>query len=170
MQNKLPALFDPFQLARSSFSASDKMPIAKLTRLVPKLVSDQGDLWVDLVIEFDEQRICTIKGDVKGSLSLECQRCMQVMELPVTLSFVLGVVKKEERIDYLPESYEPLLVVDKVNMREILEEELLLYIPLVPKHDENDCGAVKSAFVQESDQVKTEVKRENPFSILKELK
>ena len=56
----------------------------------------------------------------------------------------MACVWKDEEAAALPGRYEPLLVEEDANLREIAEEELLLALPAFPLH-ENDCKTVEQA-------------------------
>ncbi len=71
----------------------------------------------------------------------------------------------------LPDDFEPLLVdqEEKIDLKDIVEDELLLCLPTIPKH-KSDCTAVNA--VQQNIGVATEKSNltKNPFSILADFK
>lgn len=101
---------------------------------------------------------------VAGVVNLTCQRCLESMEHPVDsvreLVFVeqsgLGELAEEEPdADYLPAG-EPL------DVQETVEDEVLLSLPMAPKHDPGKCpgdaGAAAGTSVA------------SPFAVLSTLK
>jgi len=83
------------------------------------------------------------------------------------LSFQLGLVQSDAAADVLPEWYEPLLVTQEpARLADIIAEEVLLAIPIVPLHqaDVNCRDFVEDYKPPEGD------KRDNPFAVLADLK
>ncbi|WP_233491555.1 MULTISPECIES: YceD family protein [Wohlfahrtiimonas] len=82
-----------------------------------------------------------INGNVEVTLSQICQRCLEPFETKFDLPIHWIPVKDESEQEFIGDD-EAILVVDEddVNLLELLEDELLLALPLVPKHDLNeDC-------------------------------
>ncbi|MBS0359566.1 MAG: DUF177 domain-containing protein [Proteobacteria bacterium] len=114
------------------------MTLSELERLSPQLCDSDGQVQVTLDFGTDLEGQAYVKGAVSANLSLICQRCMQPMDYPVESQFSLGVVKDADAIEKLSSQYEPLLVREDgtVETAELIEEELLLSLPIVPKHKE----------------------------------
>ena len=76
----------------------------------------------------------------------------------------------QEQADALPEAYEPVEVNDhgEVDLFQLLEDELIISLPIVALHAEEDCE------VGEDDMTFGKIdpanERPNPFAVLKELK
>lgn len=97
---------------------------------------------INFQLEFkrDECGRRLVHTHVCAGLKLVCQRCGQMMELPVDQSSILCAIKEEHLAESLPRDYEPLLTDDgSVVPLDIVEEELLLAIPMIPKHEEGNC-------------------------------
>ncbi|MBU3549986.1 DUF177 domain-containing protein [Polynucleobacter sp. MWH-Berg-3C6] len=109
---------------------------------------------------------------LKGRLHLVCQRCLQdcAVDLDEKRRFVL--LATEAEADDFPmedEEQEPLVASQHFNLLETIEDEVLLSLPLIPKHPEGFCEPHASVFgVDDEDEVVDE--RENPFNILKNMK
>ena len=109
---------------------------------------------------------------LKGRLHLVCQRCLQdcAVDLDEKRRFVL--LATEAEADDFPmedEEQEPLVASQHFNLLETIEDEVLLSLPLIPKHPEGFCEPHASVFgVGDGDEVVDE--RENPFNILKNMK
>jgi uncharacterized protein len=103
---------------------------------------------------------------------MQCQNCLEAVTLPVTASIQLGIITTLEQADRLPTGYEPLLIEDeKVVLKDLIEDELLLAIPLFPKHQHN-CAKLEDYAVDLLAEEKPveETKPENPFAVLAKLK
>ena len=141
--------------------------VSTLERLLPVLLSDEGELQVEMELGKDPDGTRYMKGSIQGEVTLKCQRCLENMALPLDLGFRLGLVTSDEAANVLPERYEPLLVTaEPAHIADVIAEEVLLAIPIVPKHsDRVDCQEfVKDYTPPESEQ------RKNPFAVLAELK
>ena len=109
---------------------------------------------------------------LKGCLHLVCQRCLQdcAVNLDEKRRFVL-VATEAEADDYPleDEAQEPLVASQHFNLLETIEDEVLLSLPLIPKHPEGFCEPHATVFgLEDEDEGSDE--RENPFNILKNMK
>ncbi|MBU3631080.1 DUF177 domain-containing protein [Polynucleobacter sp. AP-Melu-500A-A1] len=109
---------------------------------------------------------------LNGRLHLVCQRCLQdcAVNLAETRRFVL-VASEVEADDYPmeDEEQEPLVASQHFNLLETLEDEILLSLPLIPKHPDGFCEPHASSFgVEDADEAAG--KPENPFKVLKNMK
>ena len=109
---------------------------------------------------------------LKGRLHLVCQRCLQdcAVDLDEKRRFVL-LATEAEADDYPmeDEEQEPLVASQHFNLLETIEDEVLLSLPLIPKHPEGFCEPHASFFgLEDGGEVVDE--RENPFNILKNMK
>lgn len=167
MSAQLPVTVNPERLARRGFSMSGSLKLADMPRLASSLVSSDGDL-AEVTLEYSmQQRIPTVEGRVRTQLRLQCQRCMGEFLLPVDGEFHLGVVQTEAHAAALPTNLEPLFVTnDEVRLAELVEDELILLLPIVPLHADGTCKPK----VEAAPVVTVSAKRENPFNALKKLK
>ena len=109
---------------------------------------------------------------LKGRIHLICQRCLQdcAVDLEENRRFVL--VATEEEADAYPlddEEQEPLVASQQFNLLETIEDEVLLSLPLIPKHPDGFCEPHASTFGDEEAGGELE-EHENPFNILKNMK
>ena len=109
---------------------------------------------------------------LQGRLHLVCQSCLQdcAVDLDEQRRFVM-VATEAEADDYPleDEEQEPLVASQHFNLLETIEDEVLLSLPLIPKHPEGFCEPHASVFGSE-DGVENPKERENPFKILKNMK
>jgi len=109
---------------------------------------------------------------LKGRLHLVCQRCLQdcAVNLDEKRRFVL--VATEAEADDFPledEEQEPLVASQHFNLLETIEDEVLLSLPLIPKHPEGFCEPHATVFGLEDEDDRSD-ERENPFNVLKNMK
>ena len=81
----------------------------------------------------------SVSGELHGTVVLTCQRCMQPVSVDVDDSFQVLIVA-EERSDE-PGGYEPVVAnPSRLDLRWLAEEQVLLALPLVPMHENEDCA------------------------------
>ena len=164
MLDCLPECIEPVGLADAGRSFRGEVPVSELMRLRPSLSLADGCLKVALEFRVDERRVRTLAGSIAGSVDLVCQRCLETVKFPLDLEFKLGIVSSDEEIDRLPDGYEPLLVTgEPLRTSSVIEDEVLLAIPVVPLHEGVD--GCESGYVNQP-----EAEKENPFSVLQKLK
>ena len=104
---------------------------------------------------------------------MTCQRCMQPMSYTLQTQLNLALIKDDAQADALADEFEPLLLeAEEMNLPTVIEDELLLALPLVLVH-EHDC----SDFLQQQAQQQIEDAakaaeqkvKSNPFAVLKDL-
>ena len=104
------------------------------------------------------------------ALPLICQRCLGPVDVPVQVEREFRFVATEEIAEAQDEeSEEDVLVLSRdFNMMELIEDELLMALPVVPKH--TVCpGAVKLQ-VADPDFTEELAEKPNPFAVLEQLK
>jgi uncharacterized protein len=90
----------------------------------------------------DPQGRAIVTGRVAAVLRLTCQRCLAEVEIPVNASIGLALIRRDEEADALPDHLDPWLVADdRVQPLEMIEDELLLAIPQIPRHPSGSCRA-----------------------------
>ncbi len=171
---------EPLALASSGRILEGRLPVSSLPRLLPLLVLDEATTShdVEYLLEFgiDEGGTPRVTGSVSATLPVICQRCMTVMSLPVSTRTQLGIVSTREAAQQLPERYEPLLQTTDENdadisIASIIEDELILALPLVAMHNKEDCSQDAALMSTASEQENAAMtQRENPFAVLSQLK
>lgn len=112
-------------------------------RLVEVAVSATPGGSIKLKFGVLEQRP-VIQGELQATVDLICQRCMGVMHYPVRETFELMLVATEAELALVPESHEPWIAnAARLNVLELVEEQLLLALPLIARHPvEQSCVKV----------------------------
>ncbi len=169
MENRLPEIIDPTHLADKRGELHGQIPINRLTRLAEQLVNDEGVVTVDLYFG-REGRTPKIDGNLKATLMLQCQNCLDGVEFEINHEVKLGVVITFEQVERLSEELEPLLLEEEtIPLIRLVEDELLLHLPDYPKHS-HDCIANKTVKKHTVAFDETTTQKPNPFSVLAHLK
>jgi len=120
------------------------LPQAALPRLATALTTAAGQ--VDATIAFDRLGTTPVLDvQARTKAMLLCQRCLQAMQVELAGESRVGLVETLAQADALPADVEPVWIeAGKVDLGEIVEEELLLALPLVPAHERGDprCRAI----------------------------
>ena len=135
----LPKQLDLRGLAARGASVSGTVAPGELPRL-----DEAGVLpWLNrLMASFslcrDENSRSVVAAEVKATLTMQCQRCLGEMSVPLNTSSTMACVWTDDEAASLPAFYEPLLVSDEAVLRDIVEEEILLAFASFPAH-ETEC-------------------------------
>lgn len=145
------------------------MPLADLSRLCDPLADNQGEVSAKFVFERDERSAVVIHSELEAEVKMVCQRCLELVALPIHSTCDYVVVKEGANTQSVPKGYDVLeLGEDPLDLLALIEEELLLALPIVPAHDPKDCQ--QPAGLEEPESSEDEVTRSNPFSVLAQLK
>lgn len=111
----------------------------------------------------------TVQGRCKAQISLVCERCLQPMSLPIESEFELTVVDRIEEAEAL--NAEQAVVVaprGQLDVVAMIEDELILGLPVVARHEAGECGEIPMTFGPPG--AETPANKENPFDVLAGLK
>ena len=157
------------EVARNGYFEGE-IALSKLTRLDGLLYRDSAgreDRKITIRFEFlrNEYGVSILVGQLQASLELECQRCLEAIEMPVELEFELMVDAGE---DLLRDS--SLDSIDSedgyIDIYSVVEDELMLALPLVAMHEDTACNEHWPAAETDPEAGKTD----NPFAVLQQLK
>ena len=117
------------------------MPIDWMGRLAallaPESESERADVEFSAGFRFDRQGLVTIDLTVRAGLPLVCQRSLETYVERVDRRSMLAVIENMADQEELPELYEPVLVEERrLALVDLVEEELLLAVPQVPRSPE----------------------------------
>ena len=164
--------------APQSYKGAGFLGISDLPRLaeeVSAVVAGDGVDWV-LETHFEDapgsepHQIMDL--GLEGRIHLICQRCLQdcAVDLAEKRRFVLVATEDEaEAYPLEDEEQEPLVISQHFNLLETIEDEILLSLPLIPKHPDGFCEPYASIFGEDGDEAVSN-ERENPFNVLKNMK
>ena len=163
----LPKLVDPRRLADKPVSYQEQIAVFELPRIDELTATKEAKVSVDLAFERDEQRRIRVSGQVSGSLGMVCQRCMGIVDISFDQEVDLQVVWTDEQSKAVSREFDPWQVGETANLHELVEDEILLTLPVVAKHPEGECQAPE---IPGKDLVfEEEEGRQRPFEILKDL-
>ena len=143
--------------------------LSGMNRLLAACDSSSGQVQVSAGFEVDDLGLIVMSAKTSASVTLTCQRCNETFEHELKASFTFSPVKNEEAEAELPSYYDAIELDEngEVNLRELVEEELILMIPLIPRHELENCTASADSVWGE---LPEELEKPNPFDVLKQLK
>lgn len=154
-------------LAERRADIAFEIPFASLPRLSQALARMEGT--ASGHVRFGrEGRFAAADVEVRARLPLTCQRCLGLMHLPIDTTTRVALVANGQEADEVPAEIEAVIAEDnRITVLDLVEEELLLGVPVVPLHaDRAECEP--AAGQVQSRQVEDEVVQK-PFADLGEL-
>lgn len=158
---------DAVRLAADGASLERRFALAGFPRLADSLVTSEGDATARLSFLEVAQGVAGCELDVQATVSLRCQRCLEPVAVPLHSVARLAFVAAEAAASALPEGVEAVTAdPHAVDLNAVVEDELLLSLPLVPRHEGDSCAARDAKDAEEGDDPR-EARR--PFAGLREL-
>lgn len=178
--NTFPAQIEPFKWAEQGFTWSGQLPLSRFTRISHDAVGSIDNQWVQVECKLSMDayhRIVWLEAHLTTTVNLQCQRCLDAVEIPVESNVHVAILDDESDVDHLDEDADFIILGEdpgtqkgdfkvpaSVDLIYILEDELLLSVPNSPKHQV--CEHKHRSAVQPD----TTEKRDNPFEVLAGLK
>lgn len=114
----------------------------------------------------------TLHLQLKGTVSVECDRCLEIFALPIEMNQEM-IVKIGEQNDDLAEEENVIIVSSEeteFGISSIIYEMIMLSIPLKKVHkNEKDCNSDMMTYLKQSKKVKKEVKTDPRWDSLKNI-
>ena len=178
--NTFPAQIEPFKWAEQGFTWSGTLPLSRFVRISREAVGSIDDqlIHIDCKLSMDAyHRIVWLDGHVETKVPVECQRCLNSVDIDLVSDFHLALIDDESLIQRLDEDADFIVLGESeattkgtfdapamADLLSLIEDELLLLMPLSPKHAfcEHKHQPITEELVEE--------KRDNPFDVLAGLK
>ena len=176
MENQTaPTRLDIKALALSGQEIAGRDLLSHFTRLMQDLRGQSPDValaWTargEMRLGASGEQEPWLLLSLETALPLVCQRCMGPVDVPVATHRVFRFVASEdEALAQDEECEEDLLVISReFNLQELIEDELVMEVPLIPKHDECPVPVKLEAVDAEFDAPASA--KPNPFAALSNL-
>lgn len=162
-QGQLPADIEPILLAEKRAHLVGVLPTRAMARLAEASLDGSGEAQVDLHFGHAEiGNVYEITGRLCATVRVACQRCLEPMALALETDVRLLLLRPGERPEGLAPEVEALVVDKPLRLSELVEDELLLAMPMIPTHPAAACPAKNF--------VKPAMPAEKPLSGLSRLK
>jgi uncharacterized protein len=165
-------VIDAFEFCRLKESRAGENPVADFPRLADESTGKAGAIRWSVRGGMDKLGHAQLTLAIDGSVNLTCQRCLKPLEFVIESESVLLLAKDEvsaEQTESLvDEECDVIVVPSQCNLAELIEDEVLLAIPLSPKHE--ICPGPVAAQSGEPDGNDESAARPSPFAALKNWK
>ena len=131
-------VIDGLEFARTGGKLQGDWPLADFPRLRDSLLGNSGSLKYELRGVPEEQGRPALKLRIEGTLQLVCQRCLGALEFPFRIENTLVLAETQAEIDAEPieaEGPERIVAGREMPVHDLIEDELLLAIPIAPRHE-----------------------------------
>jgi uncharacterized protein len=160
MSGQLPAQIDPIRLAeegahlRGTLSGDSMSRLRELTLLADQPVT------VDLQFARTAQAGHWVRGTIRTQVEMTCRRCLKPLQIEIVAQPNCAVLQPGEAE---PEEGETLIVEGPLSLIDLVEDELLLAMPMIPGHAEGEC---ELAAPMKTDKLSVTERKTNPFADL----
>ena len=154
-------VIDGLDFARTGSKMHGAWPVAEFPRLRDALRTDEGALQYVLLGVPQERGYPVLRLKIGGTLQLVCQRCLGALEFPLQVDVSLQLAATQAEVDAEPleaEGPERIVAGREMPVRDLVEDEVLLAIPLAPRHER--CAGREKAAASEAN---------SPFAALRGL-
>jgi uncharacterized protein len=141
------SLYDLDALAEREAVLSGEIGLRQLTRLGGILHSDRGNIQASLKFHRQTNRFIAVDLTVEAVLELICQRCLEPVVRNVSERSSLTLLAPESMNSRVAKEGEAVVLTEgRLNPAALIEDELIVSLPIIPRHAEIDeCGSVAQA-------------------------
>ena len=157
---------DSFELSRSGRCVEGEVAVAQLPRLAEFVTTAQDCLRYKIAGLIDEDGYPAADLHLEGRLQLICQRCNGSLDFELDRAARFRFVATEEELNALPiedDEIEMIVGSRSMSVYDWVEDEAILSLPLVPRHDECSTPSKTEGDV-------ALVTAPNPFAVLLALR
>jgi uncharacterized protein len=134
---------DPARFAREKARVTGVLAVAQLPRLADLLFGREG------VVSYAVEGDTSAKGQpvlrihLTADLAVSCQRCLERLPLHLDLRRDLVLVAAVADLDPLEDEddgTDAIANAGSLDLHDLLEQEIVLSVPMAPRHPEDACG------------------------------
>lgn len=173
ISTQLPKRVSLDKWADIGFNWQGEMMPADFERLQAMLSDEQEQTAIKITAALARSsNVLSLNFDLTGSVWLTCQRCLQPVNVELTGTHNIALLEDEGQIGLLDEDDDHLLLEEVafkdghdtyLPLERLIEDEILLKIPLSPKHDDCEMEIEQVGEIEEFEE-------ESPFAALAALK
>lgn len=162
-------IIDSLNFVRNSEVHHGRILPAELERLREYLLDHSGEIVYSISGVFDEKGRQTLKIMIAGMVTLCCQRCLSKLEHTLDVKTSLLIARNQDEYSYYDEdnSVDAILASPNIDALTLIEDEIILSLPISPRHQENECS-INNITISTSEI--TRAVKKHPFISLKSLK
>ena len=178
-----PRHLDIETFARAAASLTGQWAVAALPRLAQATLPEGGEKKAERVVAWSAKGRTVQRAGAQPQIwmdlhaetavALQCQRCLRPMEVPLDVERSLRFVPDEQQAAELDaDSEEDVLAMTRnLDLLELVEDELILELPIVPRHELcPEVLAVPPSVAELGEGETADTSKPNPFAALAALK
>lgn len=152
------------------FVWSGEVAVCELPRLYQLLdtTQHQPNLSIKLTLN-KKEGILWLNYDIQGEIYLSCQRCLSAISVDLSKKYTIAIIYHDSQLASIGDA--EFVFLDEVcpdarkmlPVKDLLEDELLLSLPLSPRHQECELPV-------QIDEIDSDEEKQNPFAVLSQLK
>ena len=162
---QLPKTIKLFNFAKKEAKLNGEYKISNIPRLSEIVRNVKDSVRVDFSFHLENGKTPCVKGIIDLKVVLDCQRCLDDLEMDIKIPFNLAFVRHENQAEGLNDLFETYLVGEDEELEtlDLITDEILLSIPMAPSHNfECSIKVDKEEIIEEV--------CEHPFDVLKNIK
>ena len=132
-----------------------------------------ADLQVRILVE-KSGRYVGVDCDIEGDVTVECDRCLEPLEMPIDTQVRLSVKFGEEEVSEIGSENEREVIFVKeddaeLDMSQVIYDYACLALPMQRVHEEGECNPETMKYYGVGETPETVEEESNPFAALKDL-
>ncbi|MDA8093921.1 MAG: YceD family protein [Betaproteobacteria bacterium] len=139
------AAIDAMEFARNRRALHGKIPVAQLERLSEVVAGDDAVVEYSVSGGVDDDGRPALDLELRAVLPLVCQRCLEPFDFALDRRSRLLLAKDETQYNALDrdEAVEVILAERRLRVDRLVEDEILLSLPMAPMHPLSQCAAAQ---------------------------
>lgn len=135
-------VIDALDFARNAGAHHGKIVLSELERLQGYLTDNCGEVQYTVTGALSRSAEPILRLAVRGSITLQCQRCLGKVTHVLDLQTDLLLARDENELARLDEdeSVDCILATASLDVLALIEDEIILSLPISPRHRENECS------------------------------
>lgn len=134
-------VIDGLHFARAALQKRGSLGMEQLLRLAQMRCSTQGLEYHLSGGTANNGKPC-LRISVRGYTQLVCQRCLGPLQVPVEIDAELQLAENLREISEADDEVDRVLASRHMDVGQLVEDEVILALPMVPRHEECAHGPV----------------------------
>ena len=136
----LPRLVDHYKMANQAQELEGSIPLSEFARLRAGVSGDEGEVHLRLAFSKNDHNRTHVSGKAIAAVTLVCQNCMSEFTLGLNAEIDVEIVADETELSSLDDEQDGVVSAERVvALTQLVEDELILAVPMIPRHSEVDC-------------------------------
>ncbi len=160
-------VINALQFSHAADSLSGSILPENFARLQDFLADNAGRIDYKLSGDIDKYSRSILRIKLQGTINLSCQRCLDKMPHPVNVESELILARNDAELARYDEDclVDAILASEELDAFALIEEEIILGLPLSPRHPDVACLQIDKPH-----EAQNQIDKAHPFAALKSLK